>query len=77
MKCLLCNQAETVPGKTAVLLERGHVRLTVQNVPVRMCPKCGEAYAEDAVAASLLSQAEQVAQAGGKDEICEFQEQGS
>jgi YgiT-type zinc finger domain-containing protein len=47
MKCFICNQAETALGLTSVLLERGHLSLTVTNVPARICPNCGEAYADE------------------------------
>ena len=47
MKCVICHQAETVAGLTSVLLERGQMSLTVTNVPARVCPNCGEAYAEE------------------------------
>ena len=76
MKCFLCNQAETVPGVTSILLERGHLSLTITNVPARLCPHCGEAYAEETVAASLLHQAGRLARAGGKVEVCEFEMMG-
>ena len=66
MKCLLCNQAEIIPGITSVLLERGLLSLTINNVPARICPACGEAYADEAVAANLLRQAEEMARAGTK-----------
>jgi YgiT-type zinc finger domain-containing protein len=66
MRCFLCNQAETVPGVTSVLLERGHLSLTVTDVPARICPNCGEAYADETVTVSLLRQAEQMAKAGTK-----------
>jgi YgiT-type zinc finger domain-containing protein len=72
MKCFICNQAETVTDTTAVLFERGHVSLTINNVPVRICPTCGEAYAEESVAANLLRQAEALARAGTKVEVCEY-----
>lgn len=72
MKCLLCNQAETIPGKTSVLLERGHLSLTINNVPARICPKCGEVYAEERVTENLLRQAEKMAKAGGKVEVREY-----
>ncbi len=73
MRCLLCNQAETVPGRTSVLLERSHLSLTINNVPARICPHCGEAYAEEAVAENLLRQAEKMARAGGKVEVREYE----
>jgi len=72
MKCFICNQAETVISRISVLFERGHLSLTINNVPVRICPICGEAYAEESVAANLLQQAEQLAKAGTKVDVCEY-----
>jgi len=72
MKCVLCNQAETVPGLTSVLLERGQMALTVSHVPARICPNCGEAYADESVTANLLRQAESLAKAGTKVDVCEY-----
>jgi YgiT-type zinc finger domain-containing protein len=72
MKCFICNQAETAPGLTSVLLERGHLSLTVTNVPARICPNCGEAYADEMVTANLLRQAEAMAKAGAKVDVCEY-----
>jgi len=72
MKCFICNQEETIPGTTSVLFERGHVSLTINNVPVRVCPTCGEAYAEESVAANLLRQAEAMARTGTKVDVCEY-----
>jgi YgiT-type zinc finger domain-containing protein len=72
MKCFICNQAETMAGTIAVLFERGHLSLTINNVPARLCPACGEAYAEESVAANLLRQAEALARAGTKVEVCEY-----
>jgi YgiT-type zinc finger domain-containing protein len=69
MKCFICNQAETIPGTTSVLLERDHLSLTVTNVPARICPNCGEAYADETVTASLLRQAEEMAKAGTKVDV--------
>lgn len=73
MKCILCYQAETVPGQTSVLLERGQMALTVTNVPVRICPNCGEAYAEEEVAVNLLRQAERMVREGMKVESQEYE----
>ena len=66
MRCFLCNQAETVPGLTSVLLERGHLSLTVTDVPAHICPRCNEAYADEIVTTSLLYQAEKLVSAGMK-----------
>ena len=73
MRCFLCNQAETVPGTTSVLLERDHLSLTVTNVPARICPNCGEAYADETVTASLLRQAEKMVKAGAKVDAREYE----
>ena len=72
MKCFICNHEETVPGITCVLLERGHVSLTINGVPAHICPKCGEAYADERVAANLLRQAEELARAGTKVDVCDY-----
>jgi YgiT-type zinc finger domain-containing protein len=73
MKCFICNQAETVPGTTSILLERGHLSLTITGVPARLCPTCGEAYADEIVAAHLLHQANRLAQAGTKVDVCGYE----
>ena len=75
MKCVICHQAETVAGLTSVLLERGQMSLTVTNVPARVCPNCGEAYAEEEVTANLLRQAERMAQEGMKVGAREYEEE--
>ena len=72
MKCFICQQAETVAGTTSVLLERGEMTLTVTNVPARICPNCGEAYADETVAVNLLRQAEKMAREGMKVETREY-----
>jgi YgiT-type zinc finger domain-containing protein len=72
MMCFICNQAETVPGLTSILLERGRMSLTVNNVPARICPNCGETYTGESVTANLLHQAEQMVKAGTKVEECEY-----
>jgi YgiT-type zinc finger domain-containing protein len=72
MKCVVCNQAETVPAATSVLLERGQLTLVVKNVPAQICPNCGEAYADEVVAASLLREGEETARAGTKVDVREY-----
>jgi YgiT-type zinc finger domain-containing protein len=73
MKCFVCNQAETMPGTTTILLERGSLSLTIRNVPASVCPACGEAYADESVAAALLRQAEKMASAGTKVDVREYE----
>lgn len=72
MTCLICGQAETVDGFTIVTFERGELRLIMKGVPARVCPTCGEAYVEQAVAEHLLRFARQVSEAGLLDTQWEY-----
>jgi YgiT-type zinc finger domain-containing protein len=69
--CLICRQAETVEGLTSVNFERGEMRLVVNKVPARVCPRCGEAYVEEEVGVQLLREAEEMSKAG-KDDVIEY-----
>ncbi len=56
-------------GATTVTLERGDLTLVVKGVPARLCPNCGEEYAEEEAAARLLTIAEEAASAGVQVDI--------
>ena len=64
MICLICRQAEIVEGLTAIVLQRGELRLEISNVPARICPGCGEAFVEADIAVRLLQSAENASRAG-------------
>ena len=51
MICLICRQAEIINQFTFVHFERGEFKLIINSVPARVCPNCGEAYVEEAIAA--------------------------
>ena len=72
MICLICRQAETVDGLTTVHFERGEMKLTVNNVPARVCPSCGEAYVEEDVAVGLMREAEAMSAVGELDGAIEY-----
>ena len=72
MKCIICKQAETQPGKTTVMLNRDGFTWIVRNVPAEICPNCGEDYVDEKIAARLLEQAEQVVEAGTLVDIREY-----
>ena len=72
MICLICRQAETAEGLTSVQFARGELRLVVNHVPAWICPSCGEAYVEEAVATRLLRGAESILAAGELDNLCEY-----
>ncbi|HEX5809192.1 MAG TPA: type II toxin-antitoxin system MqsA family antitoxin, partial [Anaerolineales bacterium] len=64
MICLICRQAEIVEGLTAISLQRGELRLEIENVPARICPRCGEAFVDEDIAMRLLQSAENASRAG-------------
>ena len=72
MICLICRQAELIPGLTFVVLERGETRYAVENVPAQICPKCGEAFVQESVADRLLQSAEHRIIAGQLAEVWDF-----
>ena len=72
MKCVLCKQGETRPGKTTVILQRGGLTVVVNDVPGRVCENCGEEYVEESVAEGVLATAEAAARAGVRLEIRDY-----
>lgn len=72
MKCIICRQAEVVPGQTTVTLERDGLTLVVKGVPARVCPNCGEAYLDEAVTAQLLHDAEAMVEAGALVDVRQY-----
>ena len=72
MNCLICRQAETVNGFTAITLERDEFKLVINNVPAQICPNCGEAIVDEDVALRLLSMAEDVFEQGLREDVREY-----
>ena len=72
MICLVCRQADAVVGLTSVMFERGEIRLVINAVPARVCPQCGEAFVEEAVAVRLLEISEAVVASGDLDSAVEY-----
>ena len=72
MKCLICRQAELVCSLTSVTLERGEIKLTVNHVPARICPSCGDACVDEDVAVWLLSNAERAVETGAQESVREY-----
>jgi YgiT-type zinc finger domain-containing protein len=72
MKCVICKQAETRPGKATVTLERDGATLVIKGVPARVCPNCGEEYVEEEITERLLQTAEEAARAGVQVDIREY-----
>lgn len=72
MKCVVCRQAETHPGKATVTMERNGTTLVLKGVPARVCPNCGEEYVDEKVTRRLLQVAEEAAKAGVQVDIREY-----
>jgi YgiT-type zinc finger domain-containing protein len=69
MRCIICKQGETLPGKTTVTLERDSLTLVIKNVPAGVCENCGEEYIDEEITRRLLSIAEEAAQSGVQVDI--------
>lgn len=72
MKCVICKQGETRPGKTTVTLERDGLTIVIKNVPAQVCVNCGEEYVDDKTTSRLLKTAEEAARAGVHVDIREY-----
>lgn len=73
MNCLICRQAELIDGRTTVHFERGEMKLVVDRVPARVCPRCGDAYVEAAVALRLLQGAENIYATGTMENVRHYE----
>ncbi len=69
MKCVICKQAETIAGTTTATFERDGMTVVVKKIPAQVCPNCGEAYVDDAVASKVLSDAELAMASGAVVEV--------
>lgn len=72
MRCLICKQGETRPGRVTVALARGSMTLVFKSVPASVCDNCGEEYLAEDVTASLLELVETSAGAGVEVEVREY-----
>jgi len=72
MKCVICKQGETRPGKATVTLERDGMTLVIKGVPASVCANCGEEYVDEETTARLLKTAEEAVQTGVQVSIREY-----
>jgi YgiT-type zinc finger domain-containing protein len=73
VKCIICKQGETRPGLTTVRFERDGLTLVIEQVPARLCPACGEAYADETASARLLDIATRMATSGRWVEVRSYE----
>ena len=72
MKCVICKQGETAPGKATVTLQRGDSTIIFKDVPAEVCENCGEYYLSEVVTEQLLNRAEVAVKSGAEVEILRF-----
>lgn len=72
MKCVICKQGETKPGKATVTLERDGMTLVIKGVPANICANCGEEYVDEKTTKELLKSAEEAIKAGVQVDIREY-----
>ena len=72
MKCIICKQGETKPGKATVTLERDGMTLVFKSVPANICANCGEEYVDEKTTKELLRAAEEAIKAGVQVDIREY-----
>ena len=72
MICLICRQADLIDGFTSIAFDRDEFRLLINQVPVYICPSCGEAIVDEDVALQLLSKAEDSFDQGAREDVCEY-----
>lgn len=69
MKCVVCKQGETEPGKSTVVLERNGMTFIVKSIPAQVCRNCHEEYVDERAAEEVLRMAEDAARSGVQLEI--------
>jgi YgiT-type zinc finger domain-containing protein len=72
MKCALCKQGETYPGKVTVTLQREDTLVIIKQVPANVCENCGGYYLSESVTALVLQKAEEAVRKGAEVEILRF-----
>jgi len=72
MKCTICKQGETQPGKATVVLERGQTTVVIKDVPADICENCGEYYLTEELTEKVMAMAEEAVQNNVEVEVLRF-----
>ena len=72
MKCVICKEGETSPGKVSVTLERNGCTVIFREVPAEVCDNCGEYYLSEVLTEELLIRADAAVKSGAEIEILRF-----
>jgi len=65
VKCLVCKNGETRPGRTTETYELGTAVVVVRGIPAEVCDQCGEAYTDSQATRRLEAIVERARAAGG------------
>jgi YgiT-type zinc finger domain-containing protein len=72
MKCVICRDGKTRPGKATVMLERDGMTLVIKGVPAEICTNCGEEYVEEGTSTLLLKIGEEAAKSGVRVSVRDY-----
>jgi len=72
MRCVICKQGETRPGRVTVTLTRGDATVIFKGVPAEVCENCGEYYLSDRVTDELLKRADTSVRSGSELEVLRY-----
>ncbi|MGD2111889.1 MAG: type II toxin-antitoxin system MqsA family antitoxin [Gammaproteobacteria bacterium] len=72
MKCTICKQGETKPGRATVVLERSQTTVVIKDVPAGISENCGEYSLTGEPAGKVMAMAEEVVQNNVEVEVLGF-----
>jgi YgiT-type zinc finger domain-containing protein len=72
MKCSLCRNGTTKPGRVTVTLERGNTTVVLKDVPAEVCENCGEYYLSEEVTERVLAHGEKAVADGVEVEVVRY-----
>ena len=72
MKCVICRNGETTPGKATVTLGRDGMTLVIKGIPARVCANCGGEDMDEETTTRLLKTAEEAACMGVQVDVREY-----
>ena len=72
MKCVICKNGTTNPGRVNAVLQRNDCTIIFKDVPADVCENCGEYYLNEEVTNRILSRAEEAIKNGAEVEILRY-----
>lgn len=72
MKCVICRQGETEPGRVTVTLVRGGTVVVIKEVPAGVCGQCGEYYLDEVTSARVMAMGEEAVRHQAEVEILRY-----